>query len=342
MGCSLLDQNPLFSSTLLKCNRVLQELPHPPAWSILDELSKTKDQSNIDQAQYSQPLCTALQIGLVTLLRSWGLQIAAVVGHSSGEIGAAFAAGLISLRDAIVIAYYRGLVLAGSSHNSCTTEPEGAMCAVDMSGNECKSLLKDHNGRVQVAAENSAQSRTLSGNFDAIEEIVDICNKRGSFCRRLKVDKDAQVGSTQDEPECVMFSSVTGRMIEKHDLTPSYWVKNMTSTVQYAAAINSCLDKYPDLDCVLEIGPHPALKSPTQEMLRARHKNDIPHIGTCRRDTDDFESILRSAGELLVAGVPLRTAAINAELGLSVESFSLFLVRIKGQSKPEKSAVPTS
>ncbi|KAL8979635.1 MAG: hypothetical protein Q9205_005077, partial [Flavoplaca limonia] len=325
MGCSLLDQNPLFRSTLLECNRVLQELPYPPAWSILDELSKTRDQSNIDQAQYSQPLCTALQIGLVMLLKSWGLQIAAVVGHSSGEIGAAFAAGMISLRDAIVIAYYRGLVLAGSSHSLCTTQPEGAMCAVDMSGDECKSLLKDHNGRVQVAAENSAQSRTLSGNCDAIDEIIDFCNKRGSFCRRLKVDKayhshhmlplscrydmylqDAQVGSTQDEPDCVMFSSVTGRMIEKHDLTPSYWAKNMTSTVQYAAAINSCLDKFPDLDCILEIGPHPALKSPTQTMLSARHKNDISHIGTCRRDIDDFESILRSAGELLVAGVPLR------------------------------------
>ena len=123
------------------------------------------------------------------LLRSWGLRVDAVVGHSSGEIVAAFAAGTISLRDAIVIAYYRGLVLVGSSHDSCTTEPEGAMCAVDMSEDECKSLLNDHNGRVQVAAENSARSRTLSGDFDAIEEIIKLCNKRGSFCRRLKVDK---------------------------------------------------------------------------------------------------------------------------------------------------------
>lgn len=132
-------------------------------------------------------------------------------------------------------------------------------------------------------------------------------------CPYEKYLQDAQVVHTQDKPECIMFSSVTGRMIENHDLTPSYWTKNMTSTVQYAAAINCCLEQYPDLDCVLEIGPHPALKSPTQEMLRARHKSDIPHIGTCRRDTNDFESILRSAGELLVAGVPLRTAAINAE-----------------------------
>ncbi|KAL8887286.1 MAG: hypothetical protein Q9192_006350 [Flavoplaca navasiana] len=138
-------------------------------------------------------------------------------------------------------------------------------------------------------------------------------------CRYEKHLQDAQVGPTQDEPECIMFSSVTGHMIENHDLTPSYWAKNMTSTVQYAAAINSCLEECLDLDCVLEIGPHPALKSPTQTMLSARHKNDVAYIGTCRRDTDDFESILRSAGELLVAGVPLRTAAINAEPGIPTD-----------------------
>ncbi|KAI4244578.1 MAG: hypothetical protein L6R42_010425, partial [Xanthoria sp. 1 TBL-2021] len=271
MGCSLLDQCPSFRSTLLECDHVLQGLSHPPAWSILDELSKNRDQSNIDEAQYSQPLCTALQIGLVVLLKSWGIPITATVGHSSGEIGAAFAAGMISLRDAIVIAYYRGFVLAGSSQLSPTTGSQGSMCAVDMGEDECKSILEDHNGRLQLAAVNSEQSRTLSGDRDAIEAVMELCKKRGDFCRRLKVDKayhshhmlplscryekylqEAQVVSTQDASECIMFSSVTGRIIEKHDLTPSYWAENMTSTVQYAAAINRCLDKYQDLDCILE------------------------------------------------------------------------------------------
>ncbi|KAL8647622.1 MAG: hypothetical protein Q9226_006354, partial [Calogaya cf. arnoldii] len=303
MGYVLLDQCPSFKFTLLECDHALQELPHPPAWSILDELSKTRDHSNVDKAEYSQPLCTALQIGLVLLLRSWGVPITAVVGHSSGEIAAAFAAGMISLRDAIVIAYYRGLVLTEPSRIPSTIEPRGAMCAVDMGENECNSILKKHSGHVQLAAVNSEQSRTLSGDRDAIEAIVDLCKKRGSFCRRLNVDKDA--------PECVIFSSVTGRKIQKRDLIPSYWAKNMTSTVQYTAAINSCVDEYQDLECILEVGPHPVLRSPTQEILRGHHKNEVPYIGTCRRDTDDYESILRSAGELIVAGLPLRTAAIN-------------------------------
>ena len=189
MGCALLDQCGSFRSALLECDHVLQKLSLPPAWSIVDELSKTRDQSNIDQAQYSQPLCTALQIGLVKLLRSWGIQISAVVGHSSGEIGAAFAAGMLSSRSAIIIAYYRGLALADSSPTSRTAKCQGSMCAVDIGGDECDSVLKEYQGHVQLAAVNSEQIRTLSGDRDAIEAIVDLCQKRGRFCRRLKVDK---------------------------------------------------------------------------------------------------------------------------------------------------------
>ena len=190
MGCALLDQCASFRSALLECDHVLQKLSHPPAWSIVDELSKARDQSHIDQAQYSQPLCTALQIGLVMLLRSWDIQISAVVGHSSGEIGAAFAAGMLSLRSAIIIAYYRGLVLADSSPISRTAKfQKGSMCAVDTGGDECDSVLKEYEGHVQLAAVNSEQSRTLSGDRDAIEAIVDQFQKCGRYCRRLKVDR---------------------------------------------------------------------------------------------------------------------------------------------------------
>ena len=349
MGCSLVDQCPLFKSTLLTCEDVLQELSHPPDWSIIDELFQTGDRSRIHEAQYSQPLCTALQIGLVTLLNSWGVHFTATVGHSSGEIGAAFAAGMISLRDAIVIAYYRGLVLADPLYPIPTKNPQGSMCAVGMGQDECRSILQEFNGKVQLAAVNSPQSCTLSGDRDAIESINDLCKKRGRVCRLLNVNKgiysplcysherlnltiayhsrhmlplshpyekylqDAELVPTQDESNCIMFSSVTGHAVKKQDLTACYWAENMTSTVQFAAAINGCIDKYPSIDCVLEVGPHPVLRSPTQEVLRARRKNGVSHISTCERDSDDFESILLSAGKLIAAGVPLDAATINAE-----------------------------
>ena len=112
MGKSLIEQSLIFQGVLLECERILANLSDKPTWSIIEELLKANNESNVYKSEYSQPLCTALQIGLTELWRSWGLVPKVVVGHSSGEIGAAYAAGFISLQDAIVIAYYRGLVLA--------------------------------------------------------------------------------------------------------------------------------------------------------------------------------------------------------------------------------------
>lgn len=191
MGYSLLDKSPLFRMALQACDDTLQGLPHPPAWSIFEELSKTRGNSNVNEAQYSQPLCTALQIGLVALLQSWGIRPTAVAGHSSGEIGAAYAAGMISLETAITVAYYRGYVLVDSSDTSSPKDPQGSMCAVNMSEDECSSILKKFDGHVQLAAVNSPQNCTLSGDRESIQQIVDTCAEQGRFCRRLKVDKGA-------------------------------------------------------------------------------------------------------------------------------------------------------
>ncbi|KAL8681128.1 MAG: hypothetical protein Q9186_002721 [Xanthomendoza sp. 1 TL-2023] len=174
---------------LQACDDTLQGLPQPPSWSIIDEIYMAREHSRINEAQYSQPLCTALQIGIVFLLQSWGIRPTAVVGHSSGEIGAAYAAGMISLESAITIAYYRGSVLTASSDTPSSRTAMGSMCAVSMSEVESKSLLESFNGQVQLAAVNSPQSCTLSGDREAIQKIIDLCTEQGRFCRKLKVDK---------------------------------------------------------------------------------------------------------------------------------------------------------
>lgn len=109
--------------------------------SIIEELSKAKDESQIYESEYSQPLCTALQLGLTALWRSWGLLPKFVLGHSSGEIGAAYAAGLISLQDAIIIAYYRGMIFAKSPVGSSSPESPVSMCAVGLGEEDARSLL---------------------------------------------------------------------------------------------------------------------------------------------------------------------------------------------------------
>lgn len=185
MGMSLMDHSLLFRSMLHECDRLLSELPDPPAWTIIEELSKATETSNIYRAEFSQPLCTALQLGLVAVLESWGVTPDAVVGHSSGEICAAYAAGILSLRDAMVVSYYRGLVLG-----RCPAQKsEGSMCAVGLNEGDSKTLIEDFAGRVQIAAVNSPSSCTLSGNVDAIREIVKQLAEEKQFCRELKVDQ---------------------------------------------------------------------------------------------------------------------------------------------------------
>ena len=187
MGKVLLDLSLTFRRALRECEEILASLPDKPPWSLTHELSKASETSNIYQCAFSQPLCTALQIGLVTLWQSWGLEPHIVLGHSSGEIAAAYTAGLISLRDAMVIAYYRGLYLSKSTLVS-NYHGKGGMCAIGSNEEDAKSVLSRYGEQVQLAAVNSPTSCTLSGDVEAIQSIVSSCKDTGMFCRQLRVD----------------------------------------------------------------------------------------------------------------------------------------------------------
>lgn len=181
MGRQLIECSPLFSSIIHECDRVLASLPGAPQWTIADEILKSKESSCINQADYSQPICTALQIGLVEVWRSWGIKPTAVVGHSSGEIGAAYAAGLLTLRDAMTVSFYRGLFLHSSSK-------KGAMCAIGMGESAARELLSPYQGRISLAAINGPTSCTISGDEDAVKEVHDALKENSVFCRLLRVD----------------------------------------------------------------------------------------------------------------------------------------------------------
>jgi acyl transferase domain-containing protein len=148
---------------------------------IIDELRRPKDESRIDKAEICQPLCTAIQIVIVNLLRSWGLPPVAVVGHSSGEVAAAYASGALSLKEAIVVAYLRGLAFTKQ-----TIRP-GAMAAVGLGRDDVRPFLIDG---IVVACENSPISVTLSGDEEKMDTVLETI-KRGLpdvFARRLRVE----------------------------------------------------------------------------------------------------------------------------------------------------------
>ncbi|KAM7198454.1 acyl transferase/acyl hydrolase/lysophospholipase [Rhypophila sp. PSN 637] len=190
MGVGLLRyDNSFLKSRLRELQDALDTLPspHAPSWTLLEELLKTPETSRIHEAEISQPLCTAIQILLVDLLNAAKIEISAVIGHSSGEIAAAYAAGFMSARDAIRIAYYRGYFMSSSS----CTQLNGAMLAAGITPHDAEELcgLPTLEGSICVAARNSPTSVTLSGDLDAIQDAREILEDEGKFARLLRVEK---------------------------------------------------------------------------------------------------------------------------------------------------------
>ncbi|MCJ1283507.1 hypothetical protein MMC26_002837 [Xylographa opegraphella] len=327
MGKALIESSRLFSRIIDECEDALTALHDGPSWSLKEELLKPADCSNIYKASYSQPLCTALQLGLVALWKHWGLTPKAVVGHSSGEIAAAHAAGLISLRDAMVIAFYRGLYL-----RCLNGSYKGAMCAVGLGEKDSNTLLEGFGNRVQLAAVNSPTSCTLSGDDDAVQQIAMLCEKEKIFCRSLRSEiayhshhmthvaqayekalRDADIAPQPSSTECDMFSSVTGQQVKAKDCSPMYWKENMISTVEFCSALRACVSSAGEDYIFVEIGPHPALRGPAQETVRSTGRANVNYFHSCLRGEGGFQTLLESAGALIASGLELNTANINAK-----------------------------
>ena len=141
---------------------------------------KDKLSSSLDKAEFAQPLCTAIQIALVNLLQSWGISPAGVVGHSSGEIAAAYAAGAITQRESIIIAFYRGYITKGQKR-------DGGMAAVGLGRQEVAPYMVPG---VVIACENSPHSVTLSGDVATLDTVIAKIkeDRPDVLARRLRVE----------------------------------------------------------------------------------------------------------------------------------------------------------
>ena len=146
---------------------------------------KDSKESQINLALYSQPLCSAIQIALVDLLASWGIKPQSVVGHSSGEIAAAYAMGALNHEDAMLVAYHRGVC----SSKMASKELNGSMMAVGMSEASVQPLIESLTlGKAVVACVNSPSSITISGDVSAIDELHTILEDKKIFARKLAVE----------------------------------------------------------------------------------------------------------------------------------------------------------
>ncbi|GAD95061.1 hypothetical protein PVAR5_3699 [Paecilomyces variotii No. 5] len=326
MGIRLIDEYPVFAGSLKNADQVLRDLGAD--FSLIEELRKDRSESNINSPHLSQPACTAIQIALVDLLESWSIRPTSVVGHSSGEIGAAYAAGVYNAEAAITLAYRRGQMTQLMKEASPTLK--GTMMAIGTSAEAIRPMLKMlREGYATVACVNSPGSVTVSGDVPAIDELEKKLQETRIFNRRLKIDvayhSDHMKSISREylasivsinpavSSKATFYSSVLARAAEPSELDASYWVQNLTSPVLFPDALYALVADTRRPNLLIEIGPHSALKGPILETLKSLGStaSKISYSPTIVRNGDAAESILNTASAAYVRGAALNMTEIN-------------------------------
>ncbi|ORY63395.1 uncharacterized protein BCR38DRAFT_410325 [Pseudomassariella vexata] len=329
MGRELMDSYPVFATTMRAADSCLASLGAD--FSLLEELAKDKGSTQVGKAHISQPACSALQLALTDLLKSWGISPSSVTGHSSGEIAAAYAAGALSLEAAMSVAHHRGQAVIRMREKY--PDLKGSMLAVG-AGPEFVLPLAQlvQSGVAVVACENSPSSVTASGDELAIDELAEMIEARQLFNRKLRVDvayhsphmklvaEDyhnaiSSVSPVQDR-HVHFYSSLHGKKVELSTLEASYWVDNLTCPVRFSTSFHAlCADRAPDL--VIEVGPHAALEGPIKQILKSIGQKAIKttYLPTLVRNKNATDTALELAAGLYMKGQPLNFESINHEDG---------------------------
>ncbi|NUT93988.1 MAG: acyltransferase domain-containing protein, partial [Saccharothrix sp.] len=285
MGRELYETEPVFRDTIDACARALD--PHVD-WSLVDVL----DGGGLDRVDVVQPALFAMMVGLAALWRSHGVEPDAVVGHSQGEIAAAYVAGALSLDDAARVVALRSKALVAISGL-------GGMVSVALPPDS--PLLSG----VSVAVVNSASNVVVSGEPEALDALLGVCEREGVRARRIPVDyaaHSAQVEAVRErlladladirplEARIPFHSTVVDGLVERADA--AYWYRNLRETVRFDRAVEALSATH---DVFVEVSPHPVLVPALDDATVV--------TGTLRRDRGARQEFLTAAGRLFAAGV---------------------------------------
>ncbi|MCI0557157.1 MAG: polyketide synthase dehydratase domain-containing protein, partial [Nitrososphaera sp.] len=290
-----------------KCDELLRKYSD---LSLLNELTADEERSRINETQIAQPAIFSIQIALAALWRSWGIEPDVVLGHSVGEVAAAYVSGALNLEDAVRVIFNR-------SRLQQRTAGQGAMLAVGLTFEEAENLIKGYEEQVSLGAVNSPSDVTLSGDADTLKEISESLEKKEIFSRFLQVEvpyHSPKMESLKAElleslkgirPQLTaipMSSTVTGRAVEGPELDGTYWCKNIRNPVLFANAIDELIQA--DYNLFLEIGPHPVLAASISKSLsKAKKEGTVTH--SLRRQEPERATMLASLGRLYAMGYPV-------------------------------------
>ena len=317
MGGKLLAESREFRNTI---GEVDQWMRHFSGVSVLEVLAGGESAPRLDATEVAQPALFALQVGITRMFESWGIRPSAVVGHSVGEIAAAWACGALSLEQA---AY---LVCERSAWQGAT-RGKGAMTAVGMGAVELEGLLEASGNRAAIGAINSANSVTVSGSREDLTSMEALLEARGTAYHRLALDyafhsefmdgiKDGVESALQKirpgRARIPFFSTVTGELMAGDALDAVYWWRNIRDPVRFGPAIEAILQAGESI--FVEIGPHPVLHGYLGECLRttAIEGRVIP---TMSRQSDGAQSMRMRAFDAIIAGCRSDLGALFPEKG---------------------------
>lgn len=333
MGQELLATENEFAESLRKSDSIIRNLG--ASWSLIDEIRSPASKSRLNESEFAQPACTAIQIALVDYLGTIGVSPHVVIGHSSGEISAAYAAGSLSHTSALKISYCRSFLSKQCEHQM---HGKGAMLMVGLAEEEAKFFCeRTDRGIVSIACVNSASSTTISGDEAAILEISNVLTQQGIFSRRLVVDTAyhshhmqnvahhylCSLGVTDQQTlrDGMRFISTVSATTKTTDFGSEYWVSNLVSKVRFYEALQTCC--YSELDAptsaksestylFIEIGPHKVLETPIRQTAKkSLNLTTHEYCSSLVRGRNAVHSLLELGGMLFKSGHPVDLSAIN-------------------------------
>lgn len=312
MGRRLYDTQEVFRAALDRCAEILRPYMDVPLLSVMypDEGAAT---SLIDNTAYTQPALFSIEYALARLWSSWGIEPAAVMGHSVGEYVAACVAGVFTLEDGLRLIAHRARLMQAL--------PEGgAMAAIAGAPESVRSAIETAGARVDIAALNGPENVVVSGAADAVDKVVKEFDNKGVKATRLKVSHafhsylmDDMLAEFEREarairyhiPRIRMISNVTGKQIGAEIACAQYWVDHVRMPVQFAAGVDTLRQLGHDL--LVEIGPTPVLLG-----MAVTHTDAAgARLPSLRRGMDDWRQLLHSAAELYVRGAPIKWQEVD-------------------------------
>jgi acyl transferase domain-containing protein/acyl carrier protein len=314
MARELLAGEPAFRRLVEACDGLIRA---EAGWSLLEVL-ETSDEARLRRTEFAQPAIFAVEVGLAALLASWGIVPVAVAGHSVGEIAAAHVAGALTLADATRIVLHRARLMQGA-------EGRGRMVSVELPEAEAMRAIADLVDRVAIAAVNAPTTTVLSGDGEALAQLIAGLERRGVGCQWLPVDYafhspqmeslrgplvEALRGITSSHPRVPLVSTVTARPVAAGDLVAEYWGRNLREPVRLAAAVDALAEL--GAGTFVELGPHPVLGGAIAKSLEACRRPGVA-LASLRRGQPGDAALLALVGRLWRRGHTVDWSALYPE-----------------------------